>query len=224
MSPIIWGAKLASMTLLVDKLLENILAVAEEFTGSASALRSFAFTRMEAQEIPEGMSSILPPLSSPHPVAMAARPIRSNVVPRFILDSKLRFKADPRRAPMGLVSPAQISSTFSNRVRLRVAIRSLQDISHRRVLRDTEQVFHRQHVVAKNCVFGKPARQAGFFEVVNRVCNLLYRRPARPSFWMRSHHLFRTRSSTHSWREDLTQGHANVSAPPSFGGFICWHC
>jgi hypothetical protein len=97
-------------------------------------------------------------------------------------------------------------------------------LSRRRVLRDTEQVFHRQHVVAKNCVFGKPARQAGFFEVVNRVCNLLYRRPARPSFWMRSHHLFRTRSSTHSWREDLTQGHANVSAPPSFGGFICWHC
>jgi hypothetical protein len=32
---------------------------------------------------------------------------------------------------MGLVSPAQISSTFLNRVRLRVAIRSLQDISHR---------------------------------------------------------------------------------------------
>jgi hypothetical protein len=35
-----------------------------------------------------------------------------------------------------------------------------------RVLRDTEQVFHRQQAVAKKCAFGKPARQAGFFEVV----------------------------------------------------------
>ena len=53
------------------------------------------------------------------------------------------------------------------------------------MLRDTEQVFHILQVVAKKCVFGKPARQVGFFEVVNRVCNLLYRQSARLSFWMR---------------------------------------
>lgn len=96
--------------------------------------------------------------------------------------------------------------------------------SRRRVLRDTEQVFHQQQLVAKNCAIGKPARQVGLFEVVKRVCNLLYRQQARLSFWIGFPRLFPTRSSTRSWRGDLTRGRANLSAPPSFGGFICWHC
>jgi hypothetical protein len=104
------------------------------------------------------------------------------------------------------------------------AVNCFAGSSLRRVLRDTEQVFHRQQVVAKKCAFGKPARQAGFFEVVNWVCNLLYRRQARLSFWIGARCLFRTRSSTHSWRDDLTRGRANISAPPSFGGFTCWRC
>jgi hypothetical protein len=71
-------------TLLDEKQLEDIFVATEKCAGSASALRSIAFARIEAQEIPGGILSVLSLLVFPHPVAKANKPVKRNVIPRFM--------------------------------------------------------------------------------------------------------------------------------------------
>jgi hypothetical protein len=69
------------MTSFESRQLEDILAAAEDSTGSASVLKSTALASSEAQEIPAGIFSTV---AFPQPATATSKPVRRNVAARFM--------------------------------------------------------------------------------------------------------------------------------------------